>query len=45
MGQRIGGVEQVGAPDGLVERTEPERRQVLAHLLGDVLEERGDELG
>ena len=39
------GVEQVDPPDGLVERAQAERREQLAHLLGDVLEERLDELG
>ena len=40
-----GGVEHLGVPDRLGDRAEPERREVLAHLLGDVLEERDDELG
>ena len=39
------GVEHLGVADGLVERAEAERGQVLAHLLGDVLEEGDDELG
>ena len=30
--------QQVGAADRLVERAQPERRQDLAHLLGDVQE-------
>ncbi|GMA85060.1 hypothetical protein GCM10025868_03100 [Angustibacter aerolatus] len=38
------GVEQVDAADGLVDAAQPERGQVLAHLGGDVLEERLDEL-
>ena len=42
---RARGVEHLGVPDGLVEAAEAERRQVLAHLLGDVLEEGHDELG
>ena len=37
------GVQRLGLPDRLLERPEPERRQVLAHLLRDVLEERLDE--
>ena len=41
---RVGGVEQVDPSHRLVERAEAERGQVLADLLGDVLEEGLDEL-
>ena len=40
----VGGVEEVDPADGLLERAEAEGGQVLAHLLGDVLEEGLDEL-
>ena len=39
------GVEQVDPSHGLFQRAQPEGGQVLAHLLGDVLEEGLDELG
>ena len=39
-----GGVEQVDAAHGLLERAQPQGGQVLPDLLGDVLEERLDEL-
>ena len=42
---RRGRVEHLGVTDRLGDRAEAERREVLAHLLGDVLEERDDELG
>ena len=38
-------VEHLGVADGLGDRAEAERREVLAHLLGDELEEVHDELG
>ena len=41
---RARGVERLGVADRLVEAAEAERGQVLAHLLGDVGEERLDEL-
>ena len=40
-----GGVDQVDPADGLLQRAEAEGGQVLADLLGDVLEEGLDELG
>jgi hypothetical protein len=42
---RLAGVEHLDVTDRLFERPEPERRQQLAHLLGDELEEVHDELG
>ncbi len=45
VGDRRVGVQQIGAADGLVEGVQAERGQVLADLLGDVLEEGLDELG
>ena len=39
------GVEHLDVADRLLQRAEPERRQQLAHLLGDELEEVDDELG
>ena len=39
------GVEHLDVADGLGDRAEAERGQVLAHLLGDELEEVHDELG
>ncbi len=39
------GVEHLGVADRLLERAEAEPGQVLAHLLGDELEEVDDELG
>ena len=41
---RAAGVEHLGLPDRLVQAAEAQRRQVLADLLGDVGEERLDEL-
>ena len=41
---RLGGVEHLDVADRLVERAEAEGGELLAHLLGDVLEERHDEL-
>src|SRR5690606_4153900 len=38
-------LEEVTAPDSLVERAEPECGEVLAHFLGEVLEEGLNELG
>ena len=38
-------VEHLDVADGLGDRAEPERGEVLAHLLGDELEEVDDELG
>ena len=40
----LGGVDQVDPTDGLLQRAEAERGQVLTDLLGDVLEEGLDEL-
>jgi hypothetical protein len=42
---RRSSVQQVDPANRLVERTQPQRRENLAHLLGDVLEEGDDELG
>ena len=42
---RLAGVEHLGVADRLGEGAEPERGEVLAHLLGDELEEVHDELG
>ena len=42
---RPAGVERLGVADRLGERAEAERGEVLAHLLGDELEEVLDELG
>ena len=42
---RGAGVEHLGVADGLGDRAEAERGEVLAHLLGDELEEVDDELG
>ena len=42
---RVAGVEHLGVTDRLGERAEAERREQLAHLLGDELEEVHDELG
>ncbi len=41
---RLAGVEHLGVADRLGDRAEAERGQVLAHLLGDELEEVDDEL-
>ena len=45
VGDRLFAVEQVDPPDGLLKGAQAECGQELAHLLGDVLEERLDELG
>ncbi len=42
---RLAGVEHLGVADGLRDRAEAERGEVLAHLLGDEFEEVDDELG
>ena len=38
------GVQQLGVPDRFVQAAEAERRQMLPNLLGQILEERDDEL-
>jgi hypothetical protein len=41
----LGGIEQLGQPHRFGDTAEAKGREVLAYLLGDVLEERLDELG
>ncbi len=41
----LGGVEELGVADGLLDRAEAQLGEDLAHLLRDVLEEVDDELG